>query len=229
MSAESPFCRSSVVNLATRSRRSALFLVAVSRIRSSSRILSLSSAWRSLNSLACFSTADFWSRSSTSPCAGPRTSSSAVLAVVCRDAHLAAGRGDLVLGPLVLVLEQLDPVVQLGLEGGEVALAASRSFLAASTPAWASPELFLEVTDLLLLLFRGRFPVLRGHEDHGGDAQEDQGEGHDDDDEDLANVGHGPILPIRSKTAGRPPSRRRRRESKKGWGLDRVCSGNEAG
>ena len=34
--------------LATRSRRSALFLVAVSRNRSSSRILSLSSAWRSL-------------------------------------------------------------------------------------------------------------------------------------------------------------------------------------
>src|SRR5262249_8785516 len=59
--------------------------------------------------------------------------------------------------------------------------------------------LLLDFLDLFLLLFRGRFPVLRGREDHGGDAQEEQGKGHDDEHEDLANVGHGPILPIRGR------------------------------
>ncbi len=34
---------------------------------------------------------------------------------------------------------------------------------------------------------------------------------------------------MQSKTAGRPPSRHHRRESKKRWGLDRVCRRDEAG
>ena len=81
MSSDNPFERSSVENLATRSRRSELFLVAVSSVRSRSRIWSFKSAWCSLNSFACFSTADNCVRSKSVCCRLSSTSSSVLLAV----------------------------------------------------------------------------------------------------------------------------------------------------
>ena len=58
-------------------------------------------------------------------------------------------------------------------------------------------ELALDLLDLVGLLRALVFPVGRGREDHGGDAEEHEREGHDENHEDLADERHGPIPPIR--------------------------------
>ena len=114
-----------------------------------------------------------------------------------RGGHLAADLRDLRLALAIWALSSLDPVIQVLAQGIVIGLGGVQVFLRCIDVGLGVIEFFLEIADLLLLLFRGRSPVLRGREDHRGDPQEDQGEGHDDDHEDFTYKGHGPILPFK--------------------------------
>jgi len=121
------------------------------------------------------------------------------------DFELGAGRGDFGLGRLLVVFERLVPALDLGDRGLVVGLRLGRVFLRGVDGGRQVADLRGLLRNFRFLLVGLRLPVDGRHERHRGDAEEQKRENHDHDHEDLADERHGPILPIRRKTADRPP------------------------